>query len=109
MRIKIIIIITLVRWGRYSSICFAAKGSQFITQLTDPVASMTRSVEDLRGCRKITLQPGERSRVTFRVTPADLKFYNSDLVYDWEPGDFVIRIGSDSSHTLSATVRWNKR
>jgi beta-glucosidase len=77
--------------------------------LSDPVASVTRSVADLRGFQKIMLQPGERRRVTFRLTPEDLKFYNSDLVYDWEAGDFVIHIGSDSSHTLSATVHWNKR
>jgi beta-glucosidase len=77
--------------------------------ITEPVASVTRSVEDLRGFQKVMLEPGERRLVTFRVTPADLKFYNGDLVYDWEPGDFVIRIGTDSSHTLSATVHWNRR
>jgi beta-glucosidase len=46
--------------------------------------------------------------VSFRITPEDLKFYNSDLVYDWEPGDFVIRIGPDSSQLNSAMVHWDK-
>jgi beta-glucosidase len=76
--------------------------------ITDPVASVTRSVEDLRGFQQVTLQPGEKQEVSFRITPEDLKFYNSDLVYDWEPGDFIIRIGPDSSQVNSATVHWDK-
>jgi beta-glucosidase len=76
--------------------------------ITDPVASVTRSVEDLRGFEKINLQPGEGREVSFKITPDDLKFYNGDLAYDWEPGDFVIRIGADSSRLHSATVHWSK-
>jgi beta-glucosidase len=76
--------------------------------ITDPVASVTRSVEDLRGFQKVTLQPGESRAVSFKITPGDLKFYNSELVYDWEPGDFVIRIGSDCVELNSAIVHWNK-
>ncbi len=76
--------------------------------ITDPVASVTRSVEDLRGFQKIELKPGESREVSFHITSEDLKFYNSDLAYDWEPGDFVIRIGPDSSQLHSATVHWNK-
>jgi beta-glucosidase len=76
--------------------------------ISDPVASVTRSVEDLRGFQKINLQPGQRREVSFKITPQDLKFYNSELVYDWEPGDFVIRIGPDSSQLNSATVSWSR-
>jgi beta-glucosidase len=76
--------------------------------ITDPVTSVTRSVEDLKGFQKVNLQPGEVRQVSFQITTNDLKFYNSELVYDWEPGDFVIRIGPDSSQLHSATVRWNK-
>lgn len=76
--------------------------------ITDLAASVTLAVEDLRGFQQIVLQPGERRDVSFKITPRDLRFYNSDLVYDWEPGDFVIRIGSDSSRLNSATVRWSK-
>jgi beta-glucosidase len=87
------------------------RGGEETVQLyiTDPVASVTRSVEDLRGFQKIDLRPGQRRSVSFRITPRDLKFYNSDLVYDWEPGDFVIRIGPDSSHLNSVKVRWSKK
>jgi len=76
--------------------------------LSQPVASVTRSVEDLRGFQKVRLQPGETREVTFRITPDDLKFYNSNLEYDWEPGEFIIRIGGDSSQLKSATVHWSK-
>jgi beta-glucosidase len=77
--------------------------------ITDPVASVTRGVEELRGFQKIYLQPGQRRKVSFRITPQDLKFYHNDLAYDWEPGDFIIRIGPDSSQLHSATVRWSKK
>ncbi|MGD0087531.1 MAG: beta-glucosidase BglX, partial [Verrucomicrobiota bacterium] len=77
--------------------------------LTQPVASVTRSVEDLRGFQKVLLQPGETRQVTFRITPEDLKFYNSQLEYDWEPGEFIIRIGGSSSQLKSASVRWNRQ
>jgi beta-glucosidase len=76
--------------------------------LSQPVASVTRSVEDLRGFHKVRLQPGETKEVTFRITPEDLKFYNSKLEYDWEPGEFMIRIGGNSGQVKTATVRWSK-
>jgi len=77
--------------------------------LSQPVASVTRSVEDLRGFQKVSLMPGESKEVAFKITPDDLKFYNRDLVYDWEPGEFVVHIGANSSQLKSVTVRWNKR
>lgn len=77
--------------------------------ISQPVASVTRSVEDLRGFKKVRLQPGETREVTFRITPEDLKFYNGKLEYDWEPGEFVVRIGGNSSQLRSASVRWNKQ
>ncbi|HXR46224.1 MAG TPA: beta-glucosidase BglX [Candidatus Limnocylindrales bacterium] len=76
--------------------------------LSQPAASVTRSVEDLRGFEKVHLQPGESKEVTFRITPEDLKFYNGNLEYDWEPGEFMVRIGGNSSQLKSATVNWSK-
>lgn len=76
--------------------------------ITDPVARTTRSVEDLRGFKKIFLQPGESKDVTFSITPEDLKYYDYDLKYDWDAGDFIIKIGTNSRDTQSATVIWNK-
>jgi beta-glucosidase len=76
--------------------------------ITDPVASVTRAVKELKGFQKITLKPGEMKAVSFTITPDDLKFYNSDLKYDWESGDFIIHIGGNSKDVKSAKVKWEK-
>lgn len=76
--------------------------------ISDPVASVTRSVEDLKGFKKVTLQPGESKEVTFTITTNELKFYNSNLKYDWEAGQFFVRIGSNSRDVKSAEINWSK-
>jgi beta-glucosidase len=76
--------------------------------LSQPVASVTRSVEDLRGFQKVRLEPGETKEVSFTITTEDLKFFNGRLNYDWEPGKFIIHIGGSSSQVNSATVYWGK-
>ena len=62
----------------------------------DPVASISRPVRELKNFRRITLKPGETQGVTFRITTADLKFYNSELEHVWEPGEFNVCIGPNS-------------
>ncbi|HEV8286837.1 MAG TPA: beta-glucosidase BglX [Chitinophagaceae bacterium] len=74
----------------------------------DPVASVTQPLRKLKGFQKIFLKKGESKAVTFNVTTNDLKFYNSDLKYDWEPGEFVIMIGGNSRDVKSAKVNWTK-
>ncbi len=76
--------------------------------ISDPVASISRSVKELKGFQKISLQPGEKKSVVFTITTKDLKFYNNQLKYDWEPGQFVVQIGASSADTRSAAVEWNK-
>jgi len=76
--------------------------------ISDPVASISRSVKELKGYQKISLQPGESREVTFDITTDALKFYNEQLVYDWEPGQFIIQVGTNSSDTHSASVQWLK-
>jgi beta-glucosidase len=76
--------------------------------ISDPVASISRSVKELKNYQKIFLQPGESKEVSFKVTTAELKFYNNQLTYDWEPGQFIVQIGTNSSDTHSASVQWNK-
>ncbi len=76
--------------------------------LSDPVASVTRAVKDLKGFQKISLKPGESKEVTFDITPEQLKFYNSDLKYDWEAGEFHVHIGTNSSEVKTAKIIWNK-
>jgi beta-glucosidase len=76
--------------------------------ISDPVASVSRAVKELKNYQKINLQPGESEEVSFDVTTNDLKFYNNDLVYDWEPGEFIVQIGTNSSEIHSASVQWSK-
>ena len=54
------------------------------------------------------LEPGETHKVQFEITPEQLKFYNSSLIYDWEPGEFLIHIGSSSADTKHQKVVWKK-
>jgi beta-glucosidase len=87
----------------------ASEGKE-VTQLyiRQMVGSITRPVKELKGFQKIDLKAGESRKVTFTITPEDLKFYNNDLKYDWESGDFVIMIGSNSRDVLSAKLNWVK-
>jgi beta-glucosidase len=76
--------------------------------IQDPVASVSRPVKELKNFRKVMLQPGEKKEIDIEITTNDLKFYNSDLKYDWEPGDFVIYIGTNSQDVKSAKINWEK-
>lgn len=74
----------------------------------DLVGSNTRPVKELKGFQKIFLKAGEAKTVTFNVTPEDLKFYDNNLKYDWESGEFEIFVGGDSQKTVSQKITWNK-
>lgn len=76
--------------------------------IRDVVGSVTRPVKELKGFQKIELKPGESRNISFTITPDDLKFYNYDLKYDWEPGEFTIMIGSNSRDVKTAAVNWAK-
>lgn len=76
--------------------------------IRDIVGSTTRPVAELKGFEKIELQPGETKTVSFSITPELLKFYNYDLKYDWEAGDFDIMIGSNSKDVQKQRVNWQK-
>ena len=76
--------------------------------IRDLAGSITRPVKELKGFQKIALQPGESRQVSFDITPEDLKFYNNELKYDWEAGDFIIMIGGNSRDLLTQKITWNK-
>jgi beta-glucosidase len=76
--------------------------------IQDPVASISRPVKELKNFRKVLLQPGEKKEISFEITTNDLKFYNSNLKYDWEPGDFNVFIGTNSRDVKSAKVTWSR-
>jgi beta-glucosidase len=76
--------------------------------IQQPVASISRPVKELKSFKKVLLQPGEKKDINIEIGTSELKFYNSDLKYDWEPGDFIIYIGTNSRDTKSAKINWVK-
>ena len=76
--------------------------------IRDLVASISRPVEELRHFEKVMLQPGESKDVSFTVTTDDLRFYNSQLKYDWEPGEFEIMLGPNSRDLDKVSIHWEK-
>ncbi len=86
------------------------KDGKEVTQLyiRQLVGSIARPVKELKGFQKIFLKAGESKAVSFHITPEDLKFYNNDLKYDWEAGDFVIMVGGNSRDLKSGKVNWSK-
>ena len=73
------------------------EGAQIVQMyIRDVVSSVTRPVKELKGFQKVTLRPGETKTVTFEITPELLAFYDINMKYVVEPGDFTIMIGTSS-------------
>jgi beta-glucosidase len=99
---KLTATVTLTNSGKYA-------GEEVVQlYITDPVASISRSVKDLKGFQKLALQPGESKEVSFVITTEELKFFNRELKKVWEPGKFIIHLGTSSATVKSAEVVWNK-
>jgi beta-glucosidase len=62
----------------------------------DEVSSVTRPVKELRGFRRITLNPGEKQVVELTLGPEELSFLNRDMHRVVEPGIFTIMVGGNS-------------
>ncbi len=73
--------------------------------IRDVVGSITRPVKELKGFQKIELKAGETKTVNFTIGVKDLKFYNSDLKFVAEPGDFKIFIGGNSRDVKEASFK----
>lgn len=67
--------------------------------IRDMVGSITRPVKELKSFQKVFLKKGESKSVVFTITPEDLKFYNSNLKWVNEPGEFKVMVGSNSANT----------
>ncbi|WP_312076266.1 beta-glucosidase BglX [Chryseobacterium sp.] len=76
--------------------------------IRDLVGTITRPVKELKGFQKIMLKKGESKKITFNISPEDLKFYNSELKFDWESGEFDIMIGSNSEDVKHSKITWTK-
>ncbi|MGB4775365.1 MAG: beta-glucosidase BglX [Daejeonella sp.] len=70
--------------------------------IRDMTGSITRPVKELKNFQKVFLKVGESKNVVFTITNDDLKFYNNDLKYASEPGDFKVYIGSNSRDVKEA-------
>ncbi len=75
--------------------------------IRDLISSVTRPVKELKGFVRVTLAPGERRTVTFDITPEHLAFWDLDMTWRVEPGDFRIMVGSSSrdADLQSVTLR----
>ncbi len=62
----------------------------------DVVGSVSRPVKELKGFERVSLKQGETKNVTFTLKADDLKFYNQQLEYKCEPGDFEVMVGPNS-------------
>lgn len=94
--------VTLTNNGKYD-------GAEVVQlYIRDLVGSNTRPIKELKGFQKIYLKAGESKKVTFSISPEDLKFYNNELKYDWEAGDFDIMIGTNSSEVKTTRINWSK-
>ncbi|MGM9475379.1 beta-glucosidase BglX [Pedobacter sp. GSP4] len=89
--------VTLSNTGKYD-------GKEVVQlYIRDLVGSITRPVKELKGFQKVSLKAGESKTITFNITENDLKFYNSDLKFVAEPGDFKVFIGTNSRDVKEAS------
>ena len=72
--------------------------------IRDVVGSISRPVKELKGFQRIHLKAGESQVVTFTITPDLLKFYDYNLNYVLEPGDFDIMIGPNNRDVKKKTI-----
>ena len=79
-----------------------SKGKEVIQlYIRDMVGSITRPVKELKGFQKVEFEAGETKTITFKITTEDLKFYNYNLDYVLEPGEFQIMVGGNSRDVKS--------
>lgn len=76
--------------------------------IQDIYGSITRPVKELKGFQKIFFKKGETKHITFSITEEMLKFYNADLKFAAEPGDFNVFIGSNSRDVTTAKFSFSK-
>ncbi len=75
--------------------------------IRDKVGSVTRPVKELKGFQKLRLKAGETKTVTFEIGENDLKFYNADLQFVAEPGEFDVFVGANSRDVKPVTFTLN--
>jgi beta-glucosidase len=64
--------------------------------IRDEVSSVTRPVKELRGFRRLALDPGKTQTATFILGPEELSFLDREMHRVLEPGSFKIMVGGNS-------------
>ena len=72
--------------------------------IRDEISSVTRPVKELRGFRRISLNPGETKTVEFTLGPDELSFLNRDMHRVVEPGTFTLMVGGNSVDVTTAKL-----
>lgn len=67
----------------------------------DLVGSVTRPLRELKAFEKVFLEKGQSKTITFSITAEDLKFYDINMNFTIEPGEFEFFVGTDSNANLS--------
>jgi beta-glucosidase len=81
------------------------KGDEIVQfYIRDKVSSVTRPVLELKGFQRISLEPGESKLVKFPINKETLAFWNSEMKYVVEPGEFEIMIGRSSAELSKAVL-----
>ncbi len=75
--------------------------------IRDLVGSITRPVKELKGFEKIMIKPGEKETVEFIIDMEKLSFYNSELEFVAEAGDFEVFVGGNSVDLLKSSFTLN--
>ena len=71
--------------------------------IQDVAGSMIRPIKELKNFQKVMLKAGEERTLHFTITEEDLKFYNTQLKFAAEPGEFNVQIGLDSQDVQQQT------
>lgn len=81
------------------------KGDEIVQlYLRDKVSSVTRPVKELKDFTRITLEPGESKTVKFSIDPSKLAFWDKNMDFVLEPGEFEVMVGRSSVDFMSKTV-----
>lgn len=76
--------------------------------IRDLFGKVVRPVKELKGFQKVFIKKGETKTINFTLTPENLKFFDDQLNYDWEGGEFDIMIGTDSQNVQIKRINWSK-
>jgi len=76
--------------------------------IRDLFGKVVRPVKELKGFQKVLIKKGENKKVEFKLTPEDLKFFDDNLNFDWEGGEFDIMIGTNSQNVQTKRIIWTK-